>query len=349
MAEDNQNKTEEATAQKLKKAREKGMVAKGNDLGFFVVVSISIAFFVTIGPSAFSTLKISYLTLLNNNLDFIRDDAPLKSVFTSTSPDFILLMLAFFGSVIVGITFFEFMQIRSVVISFFPLKPDFNRLNPGKGLKRIFSGKMLKETLKNIIKMTLYCSASVIAIIVIHQYFKHTMTNASHFLTALKYGILIFLCLYAAIALAVAIIDQIISRQEFKKQMMMTKSELEKEVKDREGEPRMKKKRKNLHKELIKQSAALDAVPGSDFLVVNPEHYAIAITYDTQKMSAPFIKAKGRNNLALLMKRAAGIYNVPIVESPQLARGLYKDCETQAEVSPAYYRDIANIYVKLKY
>ena len=106
------------------------------------------------------------------------------------------------------------------------------------------------------------------------------------------------LFVFIALAFVFMVIDQIIVRREFHKQMRMSRRELTRESKDREGEPRFKQKRKEIHQQMREQSEGLGKVPGSDMLVVNPEHYAVALRYDAKTMDAPVVRVKGRNHFA---------------------------------------------------
>ena len=95
------------------------------------------------------------------------------------------------------------------------------------------------------------------------------------------------------------------------------------------------------------QSEGLGKVPGSDMMVVNPEHYAVALRYDAETMSAPEVRAMGRNHFAQLMKRKARLHAVPIVSNPPLARKLYAECSKGQSIRPQHYHDVARLYRNL--
>jgi flagellar biosynthetic protein FlhB len=243
---------------------------------------------------------------------------------------------------------FEILQLRGLVFSSQPLKPDFSRLNPAKGFKRLFSVRMLKEALKNIIKFAIYGALAVFAI-------RHTIgqvgfeaTTASQLASVLWTSSVRLIGLFAPAALALAALDQIIARREFAKQMRMSRSELTREYKEREGEPRIKAKRKQLHAEFIKQTEGIGKLGGSDLVIVNPEHFAVALAYDSSTMSAPTVRAKARNQLALAMRREAARLNIPIVADPPLARELYKSGAAGREIGADHYRAVAGHYSHLR-
>jgi len=148
-------------------------------------------------------------------------------------------------------------------------------------------------------------------------------------------------------ALFFAALDQIIARKEFGKQMRMSRREVTREAKEREGEPRIKQKRKQLHADFVKQANGLGNLPGSDLLVVNPQHYAVALRYDPARMAAPEVSAKARNDHALTMKMRAFGLGIPIFENAPVARALYASSEPGSPVSAEHYQSVADLYVKL--
>jgi flagellar biosynthetic protein FlhB len=143
-------------------------------------------------------------------------------------------------------------------------------------------------------------------------------------------------------------IDQLIARSEYRKQMRMSRRELTREVKDREGEPRFKQKRRQLHRELRRQAEGLGKLDGSDVLVTNPEHYAVALSYRPGEMDAPMVRAKGRNHFAQLMKRKARMLGLPVIADPALARALYRDCRTDHAIAPQHFHGVARHYARLR-
>ncbi len=347
MAETETNKTEEATPFKLKRAREKGTVARGADLGFFSTLVAFAIFILVAGAHAVSALSESMRRDLTLAGEAASDPQhALAAIGAVYQPAF--QYIALLGATIAFVVIlFEIIQIRGVTFSMHPLKPDFGRLNPATGLKRLFSFRMLKETAKNIVKMAAYALAAYLAI---HQSFMQSgqaADNAASLVEAMRAGGLRLIFTFAVLALIFAALDQIIARGEFRKQMRMSKSELTREIREREGEPRLKQKRKQLHAQFTKQVKALGALKGSDMLIVNPQHYAVGLVYEPEKMSAPKITTKGRNRFALLLKDRAAARSIPIFEYPELARTLYRTREQGEEISPADYRAAAGLYLKL--
>ncbi len=348
MSETEQNKTEEATPFKLKRAREKGQIARGTDLGFFSTLTAFSLFLVMAGENMAYQMTTQFRLTLIAAMSRAEDPATmLEAVSLAVSPAMRSLALLGF-TVFVVVAFLEILQNRGITFSTHPLKPDFNRLNPGQGLKRVFSMRMLKETLKSILKLFAYA----LAVYLIVRFAMTTLapalsdparTASSFYALTLR---LTFTCL--AVAFCAMVLDQILARQEFSKKMKMSRSELNREHKEREGEPRQKQKRKKLHAEFAKQTRGIGSVKGSDLMIVNPEHFAIALSYDPRTMSAPKLIAKGRNRFALLMKQEALVHGITVFEDPPLARALFKSTEPGREVPAEHYRAVATKYLTLR-
>lgn len=345
--ENEQNKTEEATPFKLEQARKKGSVARGLDLGFLSAMAAFLLFLSAAGAS--SALKL---------VEFSR--SRLGDFSTSNDPTQLMPMVAegwglvativlTFGAALLLIVIpVEIFQLRGLSFSTHPLKPDFKRLNPAMGFKRLFSMKMLKEALKSIIKFGIYTAVSTVAIMAAVDRVRAGIDGGREMASVLWSESLALIAMFVAAALVIAAIDQFIARREFAKQMRMSRSELTRENKEREGEPRLKAKRKQLHQEFIKQTEGLGRLAGADLIVVNPEHYAVALAYDASAMAAPEVRAKGRNRIALQMRRQAATLNIPILSDPPLARALFRSSAVGREVAPDHYRDVARLYSRLR-
>ncbi len=339
-----QDKTEEATPFKLKKAREKGQVARGMDLGFAAGLIALAAASTFVGQQFASKVADMMRHSFVERMDVSgRPNEALAAIAAVYWHVFQPLII--FGAIVsIVLIFLELLQLRGLNFATDPLKPDFKRLNPAKGLKRLFSLRMVKETLKNIVKFAAYCSAAwLLGAYAISQW-GIRLTDARMLVGAIETSGLRLLYIFVGLALVFAAVDQIIVRGEFRKQMRMSRRELKRETKDREGEPRIKQKRKELHQQMRQQSEDLGNIPGSDLVLVNPDHYAVALGYDPKLDTAPRIRVKGRNHTAALIKRKAGLNGVPIIANPPLARALFADSRCGSEIPPEHYRAVAKHY-----
>lgn len=343
-----QNKTEEPTQFKLKRAREKGQVAKGTDLGFLSVLIAFASFFLIFGRDYLATVSQAMRLALSAQVNSRSQPAEVLAILGDVAKSVFAPLLFLAGTLIIVVIFVELLQLRGIVFSAHPLKPDFKRLSPAKGFKRVFSLRTLKETLKNIIKLAAYSTVAYLFIRYSIDEFGIAMRDGRKLVGAMEVSALRLLFIFMALAFFFAIIDQIIVRKEFSKQMRMSRRELTRETKDREGDPRQKQNRKQLHQEFSKQNSGMGDVAGSDVVITNPQHYAAAMRYDPEIMEAPQITAKGRNQFAQAIKREAFLHSVTVIENPPLARALYRDCNVGNSVPDHLFHDVASIYLVLR-
>ena len=341
-----ENKTEEATPFKLKRARKKGTVARGTDLGYFSIL-VGFSLFLIILMGHFSDQLVSqttrYLRIATINAANKEIDSAFSVQLIKSSFQFIPVIGAI---VIVVVIAFEIVQLRGIVVSTHPLKPDFKRINPAQGIKRFFSMRTLRDALKNIIKFVVYLTAAVFFILFAIKSNAPKIIDAASLGNALTNSSKTLVFIFVLLAAIVAMIDQVIARTDFKKQMRMSRHELKKEHKEREGDPKVKQKRKKLHTEFSKQTKALGDLPGSDLVIVNPQHFAVALTYRPEHHSAPQVTTKGRNKFALLLKERAFRLGIPVIEDPPLARALFKSTDPGGPIPQDTFKDVAAIYIK---
>ncbi len=343
-----QDRTEEPTPFKLRRAREKGQVARGQDLGFLGSLAALAVFLLFAGPLLARRTANLMRSSFTVGLDHVREPADALSLIAAVWGPAMAPLVVLGATVTTLLVCLELVQLRGFVFAAEPLKPDFNRLNPAKGLKRLFSVRILKETGKNIAKFLLYGFAAWLVLKGAVETLGRSVGNARALATAMDGAGVRLVFAFIGVALLFAVLDQMIVRKEFRKQMRMSKRELTRETRDREGEPRIRQKRKQLHAEVTKQHASVGGLGGSDVLVTNPDHYAIGLRYDPATMSAPQLSAKGRNRFALALKAEAARRGVPIVENRPLARALFRACDVRREVPNAFYRQVADIYLTLR-
>ena len=342
------NKSEEATPFKLKRAREKGMVARGMDLGFFASLAALASFLIMAGEELVGQLALLMRRSLGAGIANAADPQQAAALAAAVWWPALQPVLLLAGTVVLFVLLLEVVQLRGLIFSTHPLKPDFSRLNPAKGLKRIFSMRMLKEAMKNVVKMTIYATIAYLLIAGVVDVPGRSSTDAAGLAAAMQAAGMRLLLFFILAALFFVAIDQIIARRDYSKQMRMSRRELTREHKEREGEPRLKQKRKQLHAEFAKEARQAGSLPGSDMLVVNPTHFAVALAYRANENKAPRVTAKARNERALAMKSQAFLLGIPIFESKALARALYDQTDTGDEIGESRFRDVADLYLKLQ-
>jgi flagellar biosynthetic protein FlhB len=223
------------------------------------------------------------------------------------------------------------------------LKPDFKKVSPLGGFKRLFGLDSLMQFIKSLLKVML---TSVIAWWILKPFLPQ-ITNLSALepaailpFTADILRRLVFAV--AALGLAVAGADWMWQRQRFMKRMRMTKEELKEDFKQSEGDPHVKARQKQLRHERARRRM-MQAVPTATVVVMNPTHYAVALKYEAGESGAPMCVAKGLDSLALKIRAVAEEAGVPVIEDPPLARALYAAVEIDDVIPPGHYEAVAKI------
>lgn len=343
MEENEQDRSERPTPFKLRRAREKGSVARGMDLGFLTGLSAFLVHAWIAGPDFGGRLLEAVRMALTGGPMIAEGDA---AVLALIPPLFAAVArpLAIMAGVILMITLlFEMLQ-TGVVFSAQPLRPDFSRLNPAKGLKRLFTLRLLIETGKNVLKLMVYTAIGWLLIRGVLRADIGSVSDARGLSALMARATFRMLAAFALAALFFAAVDQLIVRRDFLKRMRMSRREVRREHRDREGEPRLKQKRKQLHGEFVKASQSLRGLRGADMLITNPEHIAVALRYDRASMPAPLIVAIGRDRFAQRLKRLAFLYGVPVIENRALARKLLRRGALAQPIPEGCYRAVADAY-----
>jgi len=342
-----QDRSEQATPFKLMRARRKGTVARGTDLGFLTALAAFLLYMWVAGSGLGDSLAQASRDAIVTAPSLA--DGP-NALFALTGHVFGTLgrPLAFlFVTIFAAVLLFELVQ-TGMVFSAQPLKPDFSRLNPAKGLKRLFSKRLLIETGKNVLKFAVYVGIAWLVGRRALNAASVSVGEAGGLSQALFGGALRLVAFFVLAALVFAALDQVIVRKEFLKNMRMSRRELRREVREREGEPRLKQKRRQLHADFANASKSLRGVRSADVVVTNPTHYAVALRYDAASMAAPLMVSRGANALALRLKALAFRYGVAIVEDKALAQALYRGGALDAPVPETLYRDVASLYTQLR-
>jgi len=227
------------------------------------------------------------------------------------------------------------------------LKLDFGRLNPVEGFKRMFSLRSIVELLKATLKVGV---VGFVAYQVLKDRWKDLVrysdmevTEAFSDLWKLLYDI----SLRCGIALLVlAIFDYFYQRWEYEKNIRMTRQELKDELKEVEGNPEVRRRQRRMMYDILRRRM-MEEVPKADVVITNPTHFAVALKYDPDTMSAPTVVAKGVDHIALKIIELAREHGVPIFRNPELARELYYKVNIGEEIPIEFYRIVAEILVRV--
>lgn len=345
MSESDLNKSEQATPYKLEQARKKGMVAKSQELGLVAALACATGYLYARGDLLFARLGALNARALAEAAALDGGGRALLHWLQRLVLETVAAIAPLIGVVALGALLASLAQ-TGLLFAPAALKPDPSKLNPMQGLKRVFSLQTLIEAAKACFKMLVYSALCLLLIWQVARTLSGADRNAAGIalsMSSLGLRLLLWFLLAAAVFAA---IDQILVRRMFARRMRMSKHELKQEHKQREGDPRIKQRRKQLARELLQRAQSMRSVRGADVLVTNPTHYAIALKYEPAQMLAPTVVAKGSGEFALRLRRLAFVYGVPVIESRALARQLFHKIPLEREVPDALYRDVAQLYLR---
>lgn len=339
---DSASKTEEPTGRKLEQAREKGDVPKTLDLPQVAVLA-SVA-----GVLAFSGGLLSQ-HLLGILRPFVEtpheiDLSPAGSIGLGweLAGGVTPILLAVAGAAIVAGILGHILQ-TGPMWSPGMLEFKLSKLSPIAGFKRLFGVDALIQFAKSFIKLT--CVA-VIGYAVLRPHWTELQQLPSVDVLALLPLSLEILknltFLVAGFLVAVAALDWIIQRQRFMGRQRMTREEVKEEFKQTDGDPHVKARQRALRVQRSRQRM-MTAVPNATVVIMNPTHYAVALSYEEGEAAAPTCVAKGLDSLALRIRAVAEDAGVPVVEDPPLARALYAAVEVDEEIPIAQYEAVAKV------
>lgn len=343
-----QDKSEHATPFKLDRARRRGMVARGMDLGFFSALIGFVIAAQLAGMDLLNALKTSMWRHFSVIIPRASEPLVVETAAGRAAAAVASTLMVPGIVILVIVVVIEIAQLRGLVFSATPLKPDFSRLNPAKGLKRLLSLRMLKELAKSISKLVLY---SIAAFLIIRYEASNLALQASdgrQLASAMVGAAGRVLLLFIVLAAVVALGDQLLARGEFSKQMRMSRREVTREAREREGEPRQKRKRRQILAEILQQASAGSNMKGADVLIVNPTHYAVALRYRAEGPDAPVVQARGRNLYAKRMRDTARREGITIIRNPRLARALYYEGRIGDPIGKKHFVAVADIYIMLR-
>ncbi len=339
------DKTEQASSKKLSDARAKGQIARAKEFTTAITMIVAVSYFYMYGgelkKSIFMLFETAY-TFDTTNVFELDPTIELlgQSLFIIIklfAPMMLFVVLTAVGaSSILGGVSFNFGQIS----------PKFSKINPLAGIKRIFSKQTFVEFLKSVAKIsiilfllytTLNSNVGVIT----------GLVRAS-FQTVIQIAfgnLLTLIIMLISVAVIFGLLDVPYQKMTFSKQMMMSKEELKQEHKQQEGSPEVKGRRRQIQMQYARNSAN-KTVPTADVVLMNPTHYAVALKYDINKAEAPFVIAKGKDEVAFYIRSLADKHDIEVLIVPEITRSIYHTTQINQMVPNQLYLAVAQI---LKY
>jgi flagellar biosynthetic protein FlhB len=331
-----------ASERRLRKAREDGQVPRSRDLSHFAVVAVGGTLLAVAAPTATRWLR----DWLESALRF---DAALLARPDALTRRLGELALAaawpviVFGALVVALVVLAAVASGGWNFTLAPLQVKLQRLDPLAGLGRMFSRAHLGDTLKACGLATLLGAVGAFwlraHLAAFHDALRLPLPDAlAHTGQALRDGLALpglLLALFAAV-------DVPLQRTLWRSRLKMSTQEAKQEHKDAEGNIEVKGKIKARMREMARRRM-LAAVPKADLVVMNPTHYAVALTYDEAAMAAPRVVAKGADLLALKIRDVARDAGVPVLQAAPLARALYAHTELDQEVPAKLFSAVAQV------
>src|SRR5690554_3042335 len=337
-----QEKTEEATPRRREKAREEGQVARSRELTTFMLLLAGVVGMWSMGAMLYDQLGL----VMEQAFLFERRQAfetgPMLSNFLDLGTRTLFTMLPLFVLLTV-VALVAPALLGGWLISAKSLKPQLSKLNPFKGLKRMFGTQALVELAKALAKSVLVGGVGLaylyfnIEIYLSLLALPTTQALAQALMMAAQACGLMVLML-----LVVILIDVPYQLWSHAKKMRMSKEEVKREHKESEGDPHIKARIRQ-QQQAMARGRMMSKVPEADVIITNPTHYAVALAYDEAGMAAPRVLAKGTDLVASRIRELGDEHGVPRLEAAPLARALYHHVDLDAEIPEALYTAVAEV------
>jgi flagellar biosynthesis protein FlhB len=339
---DESQQTEEPTQKRLEQAREQGDVVKSAEVTTFILLggaTLAIAMF---GKYTALDLARSLVMFLQQPDAMSVDGAGLSGMMRHLLPQVAMAVAPFFAVMIAAGLAGNLLQSRPS-LSFDKIAPDFSKVSPLAGFKRLFGVEGLINLLKGLAKI------AVVGVAIWTQLWPErvgleSILSQSPAAVVGDMSRLLFKVLMASLSVlaVVAAMDYFWQRMRFLARNRMSKQEIKEEHRQSEGDPAIKAKIRQLRHERAKKRM-MAAVPEATVVIMNPTHFAVALKYESGKTAAPVCVAKGVDALALRIRAVAEENDVPVVENPPLARALHAAIEIDDPVPPEHFKAVAQV------
>lgn len=337
-----EEKTEKPTPKRREEAREKGEVAKSRELPSVAVLLTAMVILALSGSHLYAQIQKIMRGALSLPLTGDLSLTDFMAFAQEMMMLFILSMIPLFSGIVIAALLSNIVQV-GFMLSPELIKPKLSKLDPMKGVQRLFSRQSFMELFKTISKLGIVGTVAYLALI---GEMRHLISVADTDPNAIFMYILITLFKISikctAVILLLAIMDYAFQRWEFEKRIKMSRKEIKDEFKRTEGDPLIKSRIRSIQMQMARRRMMQD-VPKADVVITNPTHLAVALSYDSSLMHAPKVLAKGAGDIAKKIKDVAEKHQIPIVENKELARNLYKLVDVGREIPSALYHAVAEV------
>ena len=332
--------TEKPTQKRLRDARRDGDVPKSRE----VTSTVLVLCWLVLAWLAFPFVSRQISGLMQLSLQAVSQPAAtapsafLMEAFRTMLTSLLPLLLA---AAAIGLLT-EFLQVGGLFVPKRVL-PKGERLNPAEGLSRLFSQENWVEVLKSVLKTAALIAIFILVLLRVLPEILRLPLGDSHAIADAHWHAFMWVGVWTvAVFAAISCVDAVYQRFVFTKRLRMSRRDIRREMRDTEGDPFVKGRRKQLHQEWAQQNM-LEAVRRSSAVVVNPEHIAVAILYEPGTTELPIVCAKGEDYTAQLIREAAEEAGVPIMRNVELARGLHASVGLDEYVKAEFFQAVAEL------
>jgi flagellar biosynthetic protein FlhB len=342
MADDSSERTEEPTEQRLRKAREEGQVARSVELSTAAILVAATLFFSLSGSYLFHRLGVLFINQLQFDRKVMDKAELLPAIFFQSIIDGFVMILPIMVLLAV-VALLSTVMSGGLIFSPKMMLPKFSKLDPMAGFARMFGLKALIELCKTFLK---FLVISLILWMAITNNIEDLVTlNRMDLGTAISHAgtMILDACFWMSMGLVViAIADVPLQHYQVNKKLKMTRQEIKDEMKNAEGRPEVKATIRRRQREMA-NNRMMDNVKDADVVITNPQHFAVALSYDPNSDGAPTLVAKGTDELAKRIRERAKENNVYIFEAPDLARALYFTTKLDHPIHEGLYHVVAQV------
>lgn len=344
---DSQDKTEEPSERKLEKAREDGQIASSKDLFVFTVLTAGLLLLM-----GFAQLGGGILAPWSDLFQFTLDSGAPGELISQLAEAFWLSLLyatAFGVPLLIVVLLTQFAMDGRINFALKAIEFKGNRINPVSGFKRMFSMKSLVELGKSILKVVFLLGTGFL----FFRLFAPELLALQSITTLQSMARIgdftyVLVGMLLVILLIIAAIDVTWQQYDHHQKLRMSRQELKDEYKQTEGSPEVKAKIRRMQRSVSERASkmreSMENIPDATVVITNPIHFSVALKYRMGDLQAPTIVAMGRGFLALEIKRRATEADVPIIQSPPLARALFFTGDIGAEIDEQLYAAVATIF-----
>jgi len=335
-------RTEQPTERRLRESRERGQVARSRELETTAVLLAASLTLLLAAPAIVGAASELLQQSLAIRAEQVSDERIIGAVLRRDALAGLVLVVALSLPVMIAAVLAP-MMVGGLVFSGKALAPDFSRLDPIAGLRRVFALHGLVEVAKALAK---FAAVGTVALVLLARMTPEIVQlGAQDVVRGMSHGtwlMLICLLVLSASLLLIAAIDVPFQIWDHGRNLRMTHEEVREELRDAEGRPEVRNRIRQLAQERARRRM-MQEVPRADVVIVNPTHFAVALSYSGGSMRAPRVVAKGKELVAARIREIAQANGVPIYESPPLARSLYFTTELGDEIPAGLYSAVAKV------